>query len=700
MIDGPVRAAGALSRRATRPLLLVVGLALFAAACQPSAPGRSSPAVFLEQHLEGGPGRRARPFCAIHDEFRPTIGCKIAAPLGRRIIPWPDSGETSVTVRVPEILQERRLLIGTRVRTGKLAGTVAMPALTVPRNTAEITVPVRTEGMEASETLAVRVLAHPIPRTHRHQTVPIRIPPGAEFTVGLGVEDYGHSAGLGTVRFLVSATDADDEKAAPITLLDAQLDAEALARGWTDRRADLAALEGRRMRFEFRTEVEQDFPGMLPIWGAPQINIPDPSPTRPNLLLISLDTFRADLLGLELDGRPITPFLNQLADEGLAFASATTTYSSTTASHMSMLTGLQLAVHGVDFPTVRMPDQIPTLASVLAPRGYETGAVTENGMINAASGFARGFRTYSENPLGESFWLKRNGIATTLGLARAWFERHRQERFFFFLHTYEVHDPFVPTEEFDVYGDVQLEDIPIPISKRWRHDFLKHAAEATFLDSELREFFEFLRSEGILENTIVWIVSDHGEGFGDGIVGHSGRLADPVMRIPLVAWNPALLGPARRIDTPVSLVDLVPTLLDYLELPPLAASNGDSFAAILRGAATTENPPSGIRFGEAPNGRPSGEPKTIVARSPTQKWEMEPVPGGEILVYDLQADRLERDARAYPGGNAEGEALRRRFLDEAAAARTALGLGKSPAPRENTLDKAATDRLRALGYIE
>lgn len=677
-------------------------------ACNPNDTARQRPALSLEQMLAGRPYPVERPFCAIHAEFRPTIGCTNQRLLGRKKIPWPAAGRTEVEFALPELAHGRPALLQPRLRSEGMSAILHAAPVRIPAGARTVTIPVSTEGLKRAANLTVTLRGQPLYREREHTTIELTVPQRAHLSVGLGAEQLGQQSGVGPVHFriaLQSATAGKDASLAPETIvLDELASADALATGWLDRQVDLGAWAGQSVRLHFRTEVMHESSEMLPIWGAPQINVPDARPADPDILLISLDTLRADLIDLELGGKPVMPFVRGLADAGVRYTNATTTFSSTAASHMSLLTGVHLSVHGVDFPTRRMAETIPTLAQTLAALGWETAAVTENGMIAATSGFARGFRTYEENRLNDSHFIDRNGLTDTLNMARRWFEENGNDRFFFFLHTYEVHKPFVPPAQFDIHGDLELDEIPVPISGGRREKFLRYAAEAASTDAQLRQFFSFLRERGLLENTLVLILSDHGEGFGNGIIGHSGRMADAVMRIPLIAWNPALLGEPRRIETPISLVDLTPTLLDFLGLDAPEITNGHSFAATLRGGAETAGDLPAVRFGEAPLGKGT---QTIVARSATRKWEMAPHEGGEILVYDLLRDPLERAPETLAPGDPEAEALRRQFLAETAAARRALA-GDEPgaadsdaaAGSEQELDQATTDRLRALGYVE
>src|SRR5262249_19779852 len=150
-----------------------------------------------------------------------------------------------------------------------------------------------------------------------------------------------------------------------------------------------------------------------------------------------------DFVGSDVNGRPLTPKLDALAAEGASFKDVVTTYPSTAAAHMSLFTSRYVSAHGVTFPTHILPESIPTLPQILSQRGFSTAAVTEGGMLATGSGFLRGFDSYREYS-GAEVWSSERQVEKTFASGLDWVARHRDERFFLFLHTYQVHNPYTP----------------------------------------------------------------------------------------------------------------------------------------------------------------------------------------------------------------------------------------------------------------
>ncbi|MFP6664438.1 MAG: sulfatase [Deltaproteobacteria bacterium] len=669
------------SHRRLAPLLAGLTLVLLGA-CQASEP-RLAPLYFLEQELAGGLRADEVPICEVRSELRPSIGCGKALTLGRQKLAWPegDSAQASHTLRAPLTIP---LLIAAKLGAAPLTGSIPVAPFRLPAGTGNFTLSLPVTDLAPHATLRLNVIAYPIHPRPRRKTHSLAIPARASLTVSLGVREEARQAKLGTIRFHLSAHDEDGNQ---ISLLDETLTPEALRSGWNDRRIDLAHLGGRKVSFHFATEATEEFAGMLPLWGAPQVLAPVADANVPNLLLISLDTMRADMIGMQLAGRPVTPFLESLIAQGTLFSSAITTFSSTTAAHMSLFTGVYPRVHGVDFPTRVLPPQIPTLARLLAQHGWETAAVTENGMIGARSGFARGFRFYRENRESTSSWVQASLIRKTFADGLSWMRSHAHDRFFFFLHTYEVHDPYQPPPEHDLFpahgGQLQ---------------FAKHAGEAHFVDAELAKLFAALRDAGILDQTIVIITSDHGESFGEGgHVGHSGAMVESVMRVPLLVWAPGRVPAGRRIDTQISIVDLMPTILDLLGAAPPSVSNGYSLAGFLRGEKTPALPT--LRFAEAPNGK--NRTTRIVARRADRKWVIDPLAGGAVEAFDLGPDGREKIRAAAQTDTTEGRLLQKAFEREVADTRRRFSLETAAATVLDTeLDSITAKKLKALGYID
>jgi arylsulfatase A-like enzyme len=671
-------------------LLASLGLvSVLLGACQPSEP-QLAPIYLLEAELEGGLRADEREICDINDDFRPAIGCGVAFMLGNRDFPWPEDGPARIRHALPPRVRARSLLIAPRLNLGGTAGASRVPGIFAPAGSETVTIEIPVADVPRHPTLRLTIVGFAIHPTSRRQTRPLEIPADAILTFSLGVREQARLAEVRPIRFRLSAHEEDSTET---LLFDETLDAEALRAGWNDRRVDLARLSGRKVSFHFSTEVNEEFSGLLPLWGAPQVLAPVRETNAPNLILISLDTMRADMIGKQLAGRSVTPFLESLIAEGTLFSSALTTFSSTTGAHMSLFTSVYPRVHGVTFPTHNLAGEIPTLARLLSQHGWETAAVTENGMISARSGFARGFRFYREKRENMSLWQKSDQIRETFADGLAWMDAHRRDRFFFFLHTYQTHAPYNPPPEHDLF---HLPTADSPGSQPARPEFARYAGEAHHVDAELKKLFAALRGAGILDQTIVIITSDHGEAFGEnGKFGHSGPLVEPVMRIPLIVWAPGRVRAGQRVDTQISVLDLMPTILDLVGAASAPASNGHSFAGLLRGEQARELPT--LRFAEEPNGR--NQTTSIVARRSDRKWIIDPRAGGRVEAFDLGPEGHEKIRPDLSADAAEGRSLQQAFEREIAETRRSFGL-EAGAPAEAELDAITAKKLKALGYID
>jgi arylsulfatase A-like enzyme len=320
---------------------------------------------------------------------------------------------------------------------------------------------------------------------------------------------------------------------------------------------------------------------------------PPPPPGSPNVLLLVLDTVRAQSLSLYGYGRKTTPNLERLAAGGVCFGRAMATAGWTLPSHASMFTGRFPDELSCDF-TVPLDKTHPTLAEVLRDRGYETaGFVGNNIFCSRESGLARGFEHYEDfaltpgqllldSSLGHAarfrLW-EQFGTNDNLGRKSAerlnddlcgWLARRRGDRpFFAFVNYFDSHDPYLPPAEFarrfgsavpngNVAGRPALS--PTEIAE------LNDAYDGTiaYLDHQLGRLADELDRQGLLANTYVIVVGDHGEHFGEhGLVSHGGSLYMQLLHVPLLVLGPAL-GRSRGtvIDTPVTLRDLPATVAE------------------------------------------------------------------------------------------------------------------------------------------
>ena len=308
-----------------------------------------------------------------------------------------------------------------------------------------------------------------------------------------------------------------------------------------------------------------------------------PAASPPNILLIVLDTVRADAVGREWKQRPVTPQMDRIALEGWRFANAYATAPWTLPSHASMFTGLAPSQHGAVHEHFTLGPEHPTLAEILARHGYATHGITSNPWVTAERGLARGFGRF-EKAYSDVEAANDKGAARATQLAIDFIARASREDkpFFLFVNYLEAHLPYAPP-------DAGFEALGIEIDSLSRREFTieqaeeiiagKRAASAdelalartlylgeiAYQDQQLGKLLDALRKRNLLDETLVIITADHGELLGDqGLMGHEFSLSDDLLRVPLVLRYPPRLPARQTVTLPVSHLDLLPTVLDVL----------------------------------------------------------------------------------------------------------------------------------------
>jgi arylsulfatase A-like enzyme len=361
----------------------------------------------------------------------------------------------------------------------------------------------------------------------------------------------------------------------------------------------------------------QTFVGSLsyhgPVPCEPALHSTATAPSRPDIVLISLDTLGANMLGRAAASQSISPFLDTLREEGADFSNAFVSYPNTIVSHATMFTGLHPRHHEV-YGGLRSMLRSRTLAEHLADAGYLTAAFTEDAYVGSGFGFDRGFDSYDDGDHAAALAFGGDS-ATTFRRARDWL-KHRSTGapVFLFVHTYEVHSPYVPRDEraWEVtralkpgYSGKYADGFEAPLDEFAHNsgknpmpaetlEYLRalHQGEVNYLDRRVEELFAAIRESLPARSTLIVVTSDHGEEFGEhGRLGHGETLSDNVLRVPLVFLWPGKIAP-RSTGVPISSVDLTPTLLDLLDLTPTDELDGRSYAAFLLGekAQPTERP--------------------------------------------------------------------------------------------------------------
>lgn len=386
------------------------------------------------------------------------------------------------------------------------------------------------------------------------------------------------------------------------------------------------------------------------------------------VVLVSVDTLRADRLALYGYERGSTPHLDLLGREGVVFENAYTHCPLTLPAHTSMLTGLLPPRHGVrDNSGFVLPPDARTLATRFHERGDATGAAVSAFVLRAATGIARGFDLYDDaietdaavEDMGEQ---ERDGAAAVRSLL-TWIDGQRGRRFFAFLHLYEPHTPYAP---------------PPPHATRFASR--PYDGEVAYADELVGRFLGGLRERGLLDRSIVAFTSDHGEALGDhGEQEHGFFLYRETVRVPLVLRLPGGVRGGTRVADTVGLVDVAATLLDLAGLP-VAGLDGVSLRPAMTGPA-----PSRPVYSETFLPRYHFGWSELLSRT-DDRYRYIRAPRPEL--YDLATDPGERRNLAAERP-AEIAAMNDWILSRSG--------GDAPAPAP--VDAQTRKRLEALGYV-
>jgi len=642
--------------------------------------------------------------CAVDDETRPALGCAPHLLLARERAIVGEGGRVRRTFGLRRAGDTSAFLVEPFAQLSDDSSPTALPVALVdgPRKDVEVTFDVPSAIAGSSVGVSVYVVPAPPPRG-RVKTRPVLLGPGSVLRVGIGLDPIGSKAGAAPVEFRLVARSRGSRRELVRAVL---APTEADGGRWHDYRQELGTLGGERVRFAFVNRVlarpgeRREVPLGFPLWSEPEILESRPRGIRPNLLLISVDTLRADHLGSYGCDLPTSPNLDRVAAEGTVFEQTFATYPATGTSHATMFTSLYPSVHGVFGPIDQAPLAAPTLGEVVRAHGYQTGAVTEDGMLVASQRGQRGFGYYREHK-GADLWDTAGQVGATFSDGLRWLEAHRGERFFLFLHTYQVHSPYSPPPAFDLFRSYRLDGREVPITDetaeaiRSRHAY---AGEVRYVDSEFRRLLSGLEALGEADRTLVVVTSDHGEEFGEhGRIGHGLTLYDEVLRVPLILRLPRIVPAGLRVPVQVSLVDLMPTLLDLLHIPVPDTAQGRSLVPLLgdpRAAAFASRPV----FAEL---KVAGL-EAVGVRYAGYKWVFPRQPGAQVETYDLGADPGEQRDVGGSDLRERGEALAAQYATLVSSATTALASapGVPAAPPAPPLDERTVQKLRALGYVQ
>jgi arylsulfatase A-like enzyme/Tfp pilus assembly protein PilF len=400
---------------------------------------------------------------------------------------------------------------------------------------------------------------------------------------------------------------------------------------------------------------------------------------RPNIIVITLDTVRADRMGFAGNKRGLTPQLDAVAAQSIVFERTYSQAPLTPISHASLLTGTYPQFHKVQDFGARLSDTLPFLPALLKAQGYRTAAFVSSIILDPKNGFAPGFdRGFDVFDAG--FHRKQKGetrqqsierrAEVTIARALDWLENNSQGPFFLWIHLWDAHDPYEP-----------------PAPYKAKYAAAPYDGEIAYLDASLGKLFAALKSKQLFDGALLAVASDHGEGLGGhGENTHGILLYDETIHVPLFIKLPQKKNAGQRIKARAGLVDVAPTILEAVQLPVPPQMQGQSLLRII-GLASSPDRPS---YAETDYPRRAfGWSKLASLRTGNYLY----VKGPNPELYDTAVDASARFSIAERN---KAAAARIAGQIEDFLKRTSAGAADS---RQSDLDPRTVEKLASLGYV-
>jgi len=401
--------------------------------------------------------------------------------------------------------------------------------------------------------------------------------------------------------------------------------------------------------------------------------------SKPSVVLITIDTVRADRMGFLGSQKGLTPNMDALARQGIVFERAYSQAPITPVSHATILTGTYPQFHGVRNFGDRLPPSVPLISDVLHGQGYHTAAFVSSIILDPkngfASGFERGFDVYDAGFHRQKTGEKREASMqrrgeVTLGRALDWLEKNKSGPFFLWLHLWDAHDPYSPPEPF-----------------KTKFAGAPYNGCIAYVDATVEKLVQYLRKQGIYDNTVIAVAADHGESLGEhGELTHSIFLYDSTIHVPLVLKLTANRSAGERVRATASLVDLAPTLLEAAGVSPPAAMQGHSLLPMVGNAQPADRP--SVAVGDHSE-RSFGWSALVSMRTSQQLYVRAPRPE----LYDVATDPGSKD-NLY--ASRRPQALRLDAQLDNFIKRVSAG---APQAEHGGLDEKSMEKLSALGYV-
>ena len=422
--------------------------------------------------------------------------------------------------------------------------------------------------------------------------------------------------------------------------------------------------------------------GVAPFLGSCRQN----KPPRPNILIITVDTLRADRVGCYGYSGGLTPNVDALAKDGLVFERGVAQVPLTWPSHAAIFTGTYPFHNGVqDFTGQPLSDRFRTLAESLKDHGYTTGAVVSSFVLDRSWGLARGFQSYDDAFAGQEFLQKNLGLVErraeeSVNHAVGWLEAHPNQPFFLWLHLYDPHSPYNPPEPF-----------------RSQYAKQPYEGEIAYADSQLGRLFAWLKQapNSLYDNTLIVFLSDHGESLGEhGEREHGFFVYDSTVRVPVVLKPPKSAGlVAQRVAEAIETIQVGPTVLELVEVQD---SIQKQFQAASLVPLVNGKPHGPVRPAYSETFYPANSFGWSPLRSmQTARYHFIDAPEQEL--YDHQADLSENNNLAAK--NVTVATSLRAQLNQLLANYPASAAASGGAASGTTASPEVMEKLRSLGYV-
>ena len=429
-----------------------------------------------------------------------------------------------------------------------------------------------------------------------------------------------------------------------------------------------------------------------------------------NVILMSIDSLRADHLGAYGYKRETSPVIDRLAREGVLFRHCSSTTSWTLPAHMSLLTGRSLLGHGVVGDDRALSPGVDTLAESFLEAGYSTGAVVSAPYVNSRYGFDRGFQRYDDDTI--SFDTNESSYKSVtapllIDTATDWIDGNSERPFFLFLHFWDVHYDFAPGPPYDTMFDPDYQgsvtgddfyfspEIHAGMDPRdLEHVKALYDGEIRLVDDHIGKLIAYLEKRGLAERTVIVVTADHGDEFFEhGKKGHHRTLYEEVLAVPLVVYVPGYRPARGMIQAESSVIDVMPTVLGLTGIPVPTRVEGMDWTPALAGGIPQQ------RLGVFAELYRKGSLNVQVSSVRARQKTIHHFDYRKLESYDLRADPGEQDglpASAEPTTQSLDRLTHWLNQRWGAYSRREKKEGITPV----VVDAKTTDALRALGYIE